>query len=81
MRVKTLTIQGRMSLVDLALINAHPVLLCRDAGARYPDMKKIVAITKISRTIFTSPERLLTEGSSTIQNDAQRPLLSYTPPA
>jgi hypothetical protein len=74
--VKTAIIQGTISRLNLDLRNAHPFLFLIDNGAKNPEIKNTVGITKISIIILRIPARSLVEGSSTSQKEAQMPLLS-----
>jgi len=56
-------------------------LLFTDGGVKNPETKNSVGIKKMSRTKKSRPDNLFVAGSSTIQKEAQIPLLSYTPPA
>jgi len=74
--VKTAITQGIISLLNLDFRNAHPFLFFIDKGVKNPEIKNMVGITKISIIKFRIPDKLLVEGSSTIQNKAPTPLLS-----
>jgi hypothetical protein len=74
--VKTAIIQGRISLLNLSFKNAHPSLFFIDKGAKKPEIKNMVGITIMSIIKFRIPDKLLVEGSSTSQKEAQMPLLS-----
>jgi hypothetical protein len=74
--VKDAIIQGTISLLDLDFRNAHPFLFCNDKGVKKPEIKNMVGITKISIIKLRIPAKLLVEGSSTSQKEAQMPLLS-----
>jgi hypothetical protein len=56
--------------------NAPPFLFLIDKGAKYPEIKNTVGITKMSIMILRIPAKSLVEGSSTSQKEAQMPLLS-----
>jgi hypothetical protein len=47
-----------------------------DKGAKNPEIKNTVGITKISIIKLRIPAKLLVEGSSTSQKEAQMPLFS-----
>jgi hypothetical protein len=66
--VKTAIIQGIISLLNFDFRNAHPFLFFVDKGAKNPEMKNMVGIMKISIIKNRIPDKLLVEGSSTIQN-------------
>ena len=74
--VKAAINQGKISLLNLYFRNAPPFLFFIDKGVKKPEIKNMVGITKISIIIFSIPAKLLVEGSSTSQNEAQMPLLS-----
>jgi hypothetical protein len=74
--VKTAIIQGIISRLNLCFRNAHPLLFFIDKAAKNPEIKNTVGITKISIIILRIPAKLLVEGSSTSQKEAQMPLLS-----
>jgi hypothetical protein len=65
-----------ISLLNLDIRNAHPFLRFIDKGIKNPEIKNRVGITKISIIKFRIPDKLLVEGSSTSQKEAQKPLLS-----
>jgi hypothetical protein len=68
--------QGIISLLNLDLKNAHPFLLFIDGGVKYPAIKNMADITKISITRLRISNKLLFEGSETIQKRVPNPLLS-----
>jgi hypothetical protein len=61
--VNTAKIQGIISLLNLDFRNAHPFLFFKDKGARNPETKNMVAITKISIIDIKTADKLLVEGS------------------
>ena len=69
-------IQGIISLLNLDFRNAHPSLFSRDNGVKNPEIKNMVAITKIFRIINRIPGKLLFEGSETIHQAAPMPAFS-----
>jgi hypothetical protein len=79
MRVRTAMTQGMISLLNLDFRNANPLLLFRDIGIRYPEMKNTAGITITSNIVSTMAATSLLAGSATIQKDVNKKL--YTPPA
>ena len=75
--VKTAIAQGIISLLNLDFRNAHPFLFFKDTGVKNPEIKNKVDITKMSTIKFRIPDKLLVEGSSTIQKKAAMPQLLY----
>jgi hypothetical protein len=65
--VKTATIQGSMMRLNFETTNDQLDLLLNEPGIKYPEMKKSMNITKISRYILIKPIELFLMGSLTIQ--------------